>query len=227
MVPINFWQNSDPFKKREYFLTQKLTKIEHFINLYQPESTRIIPNQPVSTRISFAAYAGVFFGQEGTKIPIGGTQWMGGTSLDGGGYPLDAAISKKLDDILVNRKTKSKRVLIRMHWRGRRVGTDQCYCILISVCPCFCSMGHSFWLFVSAFPMSLSAPCAFLWEGWGCIGPRKAPRDGIFHINCQNLLSPCPSFWHACIYSCLKLTLKTKHRSLPPHRIGLKLFNKK
>ena len=53
-------------------------------------------------------------------MPIGGTQWMGGTGLDGGDYPLDAAISKKLDDTLVNRKRKSKRVLIRMHWRGRR-----------------------------------------------------------------------------------------------------------
>ena len=31
MVPINFWRNSDPFKKKNIFLAQKLTKLEHFL----------------------------------------------------------------------------------------------------------------------------------------------------------------------------------------------------
>ena len=30
MVPINFWQNSDLFKKKEHFLAQKMKKLEHF-----------------------------------------------------------------------------------------------------------------------------------------------------------------------------------------------------
>ena len=30
MVPINFWRNSDPFKKKKIFLTQQLTMIRHF-----------------------------------------------------------------------------------------------------------------------------------------------------------------------------------------------------
>ena len=30
MVPINYWQNSDPFKKK-HFLAQKFTKLEHFL----------------------------------------------------------------------------------------------------------------------------------------------------------------------------------------------------
>ena len=31
MVPINFWRNSDPFKKKSILITQKLTKLEHFL----------------------------------------------------------------------------------------------------------------------------------------------------------------------------------------------------
>ena len=30
MVPINFWRNSDLFKKKNIFLAQKLIKLEHF-----------------------------------------------------------------------------------------------------------------------------------------------------------------------------------------------------
>ena len=30
MVPINFWRNSDPFKKKTFFPPQKLTELEHF-----------------------------------------------------------------------------------------------------------------------------------------------------------------------------------------------------
>ena len=30
MVPINFWRNSDLFKKKNIFLAQKLTELEHF-----------------------------------------------------------------------------------------------------------------------------------------------------------------------------------------------------
>ena len=31
MVPINFWRNSDQFKKKNIFLAQKLTVLEHFL----------------------------------------------------------------------------------------------------------------------------------------------------------------------------------------------------
>ena len=33
MAPINFWWNSDPFKKKNIFLAQKLTELEHFLQI--------------------------------------------------------------------------------------------------------------------------------------------------------------------------------------------------
>ena len=30
MVPINFWRNSNPFRKENIFLPQKLTELDHF-----------------------------------------------------------------------------------------------------------------------------------------------------------------------------------------------------
>ena len=48
MVPINFWQNSDPFLKKEhlFFLAQRLTELEYFLQISQIVNIRILKNGP-------------------------------------------------------------------------------------------------------------------------------------------------------------------------------------
>ena len=41
MVPINFWQNSDLFEKKNVFLAQKLPKLDHFKEILSEFSKKI------------------------------------------------------------------------------------------------------------------------------------------------------------------------------------------
>ena len=42
MVPIEFWRNSDLFKKKNIFLAQKLAKLEHISEIYQKGHCKFI-----------------------------------------------------------------------------------------------------------------------------------------------------------------------------------------
>ena len=72
MVPINFWRNSDLFKKKNVFLAQKLTKLEHFKENLSNFSKKISQIQNINLWNVFGATMINF----GIKLNNFGSIWL-------------------------------------------------------------------------------------------------------------------------------------------------------
>ena len=71
MVPINFWRNSDLFKKKIVFLAQKLTKLDHFKENLSSFSKKISEIQNINLWI-----VGVTMITFATKLNNFGSIWL-------------------------------------------------------------------------------------------------------------------------------------------------------